>query len=200
LVYEEGSWHVRDGEGSRQRLLEAATAEFAAHGIAGARVDRIAAAARVNKAQMYGWYGSKDRLFDAVFSDQLTRIVDDVPFTPDDLPGYAAALYDSYLADPHLMRLTGWYRLERVPTGELLVAHPGLSRAKHAAIAAAQRRGLIFDAIAPHDVYAMVIALAGTWSPLSATSTATAADPDDDHDNRRRALREVVRRALVPSR
>ncbi len=190
---------MRDGERSRQRLIEAATAEFAAYGVAGARVDRIAATAQVNKAQMYGWYGSKDGLFDAVFSEQLTRIVDDVPFTPDDLPGYAAALYDSYLADPHLMRLSGWYRLERVPTGDLLAAHPGLSDDKHDAIAKAQVDGLIVAGIAPHDVYAMVIALAGSWSPLSATTTATSADPDDDHDSRRRALRGVVHRALVPA-
>lgn len=191
---------VRDGERSRQRLIDAATTEFAAYGIAGARVDRVAAAAGVNKAQMYGWFGSKDRLFDAVFAGQLSRIVDDVPFTPDDLPGYAAALYDSYLSDPHLMRLTGWYRLERVPTGELLAAHPGLSDEKHTAIAQAQDSGLIVGGIPPEDVYAMVIALAGTWSPLSATFTATRDHPDAEHDRRRDVLRGVVQRALVPPR
>ena len=35
----------RDPEGMRLRILEAATKEFAARGLAGARVDRIAAAA-----------------------------------------------------------------------------------------------------------------------------------------------------------
>ncbi|HEX8498935.1 MAG TPA: TetR family transcriptional regulator, partial [Actinomycetales bacterium] len=154
---------MRDGEQSRQRLIEAATAEFAAFGIAGARVDRVAASAQVNKAQMYGWFGSKDGLFDAVFAQQLHRIVDDVPFTADDLPGYAVGLYDSYLRDPHLMRLAGWYRLERVPTGELLAAHPGLTDDKHAAVVAAQARGQVLDGIAPGDVYALVVALAATW-------------------------------------
>ncbi len=96
---------MRDGEQSRRRLLEAATAEFAAYGIAGARVDRVAAAAKVNKAQMYGWFGSKDGLFDAVLAHHLHRIVDVVPLTPHDLPGYAVALYDSYLTDPELVRL-----------------------------------------------------------------------------------------------
>ncbi len=189
----------RDGERSRQRLLEAATAEFAAHGIAGARVDRVAAAAQVNKAQMYGWFGSKDGLFDAVFAAHLHRIVDVVPFTPHDLPGYAVALYDSYLTDPELVRLASWYRLERVPTGPLLAGHPGLTDAKLEAVAQGQAQGRIVEGLRPDDVYALVIALAGAWSPISATSAASAADDDAEHDRRRSALREVVRRALVPA-
>ena len=191
---------MRDGERSRQRLLDAATAEFAAHGIAGARVDRVAAAARVNKAQMYGWFGSKDGLFDAVLTHHLHRIVDAVPFTAHDLPGYAVALYDSYLTDPELVRLASWYRLERVPAGELLAAHPGHDHAKHAAIAAAQADGRIVAGIRPDEVHALVIALAGTWSPISVTRTASSADPETDHERRRAVLREVVRRALVPPR
>jgi len=190
---------VRDGERSRRRLLDAATAEFAAFGIAGARVDRVAAAAGVNKAQMYGWFGSKDGLFDAVFTQHLHRIVDAVPFTPDDLPGYAVALYDSYLTDPELVRLASWRRLERVPTGDLLAGHPDLTAPKHEAIAQAQDDGRIIGGIRPDEVYAMVIALAGTWSPVSATSTASRDDDPADHDRRRAALREVVRRAFAAS-
>lgn len=189
---------MRDGERSRQRLVDAATTEFAAHGIAGARVDRVAAAAQVNKAQMYAWFGSKDGLFDAVLAAALRRIVDDVPLAADDLPGYVTALYDSYLSDPHLVRLAGWYRLERVPTGELLAAHPGISDDKHDAIQAAQSQGLVVAGIAPPDVYAVLIALAGTWSPISATFTATTDEPDGEHDRRKEVLRAVVRRALVP--
>ena len=39
---------VGDAQATRQRLLDAAAAEFAAFGFAGARVDRIAAAAKSN--------------------------------------------------------------------------------------------------------------------------------------------------------
>ena len=178
--------------------MEAATAEFAAHGIAGARVDRVAQAAGVNKAQMYAWHSSKDGLFDAVFARHLDGILDAVPFTADDLPGYAVALYDSYLTDPELVRLASWYRLERVPTGPLLAGHEPLTDAKEEAIIRAQGAGTIVAGIAPTDVYALVIALAGTWSPVSATHTASSADASADHERRRRALREVVGRALVP--
>jgi AcrR family transcriptional regulator len=190
---------MRDGRRSREQLLDAATAEFAAYGIAGARVDRIASSAGVNKGQMYGWFGSKDGLFRAVFERHLHRIVDVVPFTPDDLPGYAVALYDSYLTDPELVRLASWCRLERVPTGELLAEHPGISDDKHDAIAAAQADGRIVGGIRPDEVYALIIALAGTWSPVSATFTASVGDPPEDHERRRGVLRDVVARALVPS-
>ncbi|VXC34935.1 TetR family transcriptional regulator [Nocardioides sp. AX2bis] len=190
---------VRDGDASRRRLLAAATAEFAAHGLAGARVDRIAAAAEVNKQQMYAWHGSKDGLFDAVFAAQLERIVDAVPFTAHDLPGYAVALYDSYLTDPEIIRLVGWNRLERVPVGDLLAGHGALTEPKRAALEQAQHDGLVVDGIAPGDVYAMVIGIAGSWSPLSGTVTAAPGDDEADHDRRRTALRHTVARALVPS-
>ena len=50
---------ARDAEQTKQRLLEAAIAEFSAYGIAGARVDRIAAGAGVNKSLIYSYFGSK---------------------------------------------------------------------------------------------------------------------------------------------
>lgn len=189
---------MRDGQRSRQRLLEAATKEFAAHGIAGARVDRISADAGVNKAQMYGWFGSKEGLFEAVFAQQVDGIVDAVPFTPYDLPGYAVALYDSYLTDSELVRLASWCRLERVPTGDLLAAFPGHTDAKYEAIAQAQREGRIVNSIRPDEVFDLIIAIAGTWSPVSGTYTASKKDSEPDHDRRRAALRKTIARALIP--
>ncbi|GAA1726219.1 TetR family transcriptional regulator [Aeromicrobium alkaliterrae] len=191
---------VRDGDASRRRLLDAATQEFAAHGLAGARVDRIAASAKVNKQQMYAWFGSKDGLFDAVFAAQLDRIVDAVPFTADDLPGYAVALYDSYLTDPEIIRLVGWNRLERVPTGDLLAGHGALTEPKRDALQQAQRDGLVVDGLAPDVVYAMVIGIAGSWSPLSGTVTAAPEDDEAEHDRRRAALRGTVARAFTTAR
>jgi AcrR family transcriptional regulator len=189
---------MRDAARSRRRLLDAAAAEFARYGVAGARVDRIAATAGVNKAQMYAWFGSKDGVFDAVFGEHLTGILDAVPFTPEDLPGYAVRLYDSYLRDPGLVRLASWNRLERTPTGDLLADHAHLTQPKHDAIAAAQRAGHVVPDLDPRDVYALVIALAGTWSPVSATWTASTSDPEPDHERRRAALRASVARCLVP--
>ncbi len=144
-------------------------------------------------------FGSKDGLFDAVFDEQLHRIVDAVPFDADDLPGYAVALYDSYLGAPELVRLASWNRLERVPRGPLLAGHQHLTDPKLDAVASAQARGRVVDGIRPDDVYALVIALAGAWSPVSATYTASVTDDSGDHERRRAALRLAVQGALVPA-
>src|SRR5512142_2209355 len=57
---------TRDPEANRARILAAATAEFAAHGLGGARVDRIAAEAGANKRMLYYYFGNKEALFCAV--------------------------------------------------------------------------------------------------------------------------------------
>lgn len=65
---------LRDAVASRERILEAATAEFAAHGLGGARVDRIAARAGANKALLYYYFGDKDGLFRAVLEGMYEGI------------------------------------------------------------------------------------------------------------------------------
>jgi AcrR family transcriptional regulator len=102
-----------DAEATRRRLLDAAYAEFAQCGIAGARVDRIAEAADSNKAQIYHYFGSKTQLFDAVFAQTNVEMAAEVPFTPDDLPGYAGRLVRLHDRRPEIMRLITWQRLER---------------------------------------------------------------------------------------
>jgi AcrR family transcriptional regulator len=51
---------------TRQRILDAAVAEFAGKGLAGARVDEIAARAGANKRMIYAHFGSKEELWLAV--------------------------------------------------------------------------------------------------------------------------------------
>jgi AcrR family transcriptional regulator len=87
-------------------------AEFAAYGIAGARVDRITATAGVNNALLYRYFGSKSELFDTVFGTLAAELLEAVPFTLDDLPGYAGALIDYYAQHPAVVRLAAWHRLE----------------------------------------------------------------------------------------
>lgn len=48
---------------TRQRLLDAALGEFAAKGLAGARVDEIALRAGANKRMLYAHFGSKEELW-----------------------------------------------------------------------------------------------------------------------------------------
>src|ERR1700744_3527287 len=56
----------RNPAAPRQKLLAAARREFAASGLAGARVDEIAARAGVNKQLVYHYFGDKDALYLAV--------------------------------------------------------------------------------------------------------------------------------------
>jgi AcrR family transcriptional regulator len=48
---------------TRQRILDAALAEFAEKGLAGSRVDEIAARAGANKRMLYAHFGSKEELW-----------------------------------------------------------------------------------------------------------------------------------------
>lgn len=62
---------ARNPDRTRRAILDAAVAEFAALGPAGARIDAIAAAACVNKRMLYHYFASKEGLFAAVLDDQL---------------------------------------------------------------------------------------------------------------------------------
>jgi AcrR family transcriptional regulator len=58
---------------SPDRILAAAAAEFAAYGFAGARVDRIARRARVNKAMLYYHFRGKDDLYRTLLRQTFER-------------------------------------------------------------------------------------------------------------------------------
>jgi AcrR family transcriptional regulator len=64
----------RDPEGMRLRILQAAKKEFAAYGLAGARVDRIAKDAGANKRMLYYHVGKKDDLYLAVLEGAYEQI------------------------------------------------------------------------------------------------------------------------------
>ncbi len=53
----------RDSARSRERILAAALREFSERGLAGARVDRIARRARINKRMLYSYFGAKNELY-----------------------------------------------------------------------------------------------------------------------------------------
>src|SRR5699024_984894 len=162
--------------------------EFAQHGIAGARVERIVTAARTNKAQLYAYFGDKERLFDAIFLRSLERITNVVPIDADDLADWAVRLYDEYLRRPDLIRLARW---ERRPPGHLIEGHQEHPDRKLSAIAAAQAAGRVRTGT-PFDIMAMVIAMSMAWSPVSNVYAASSQEPQEVHDQRRALLRDCV--------
>jgi AcrR family transcriptional regulator len=60
----------------RQRILQAATSEFACKGFAGTTIDAIADAAGFTKGAVYSNFGSKDDLFFALLDEQIERRVE----------------------------------------------------------------------------------------------------------------------------
>jgi AcrR family transcriptional regulator len=184
---------VRDAEKTRKRLLEAATAEFSALGIAGARVDRIADAAECNKAMIYAYFGNKDQLFDAVFSAEVATVLADVPFDADDLPGYAGRLFDRYEENPETLRLATWYRLER-PGSTRLQAVAAANETKLGLLAAAQQAGTLPDHYDPVELLVLVLSISTAWASLTPELVGTASEA---RDYRRHTVVDAVRRLLT---
>ena len=156
---------TRDAEATRARLLAAAVDEFAAHGIAGARVDRIAHAAGANKQLIYAYFGNKEGLFDATLAQSCGGLMETVPFDADDIPGYVGRLFDYAVAHPEVYRLVAWAGLERP---DAIAEFEAQSYGdKLAAISEAQDEGRLDRALAPADLLALVMGLAASWFSAS---------------------------------
>ncbi|WP_223884765.1 TetR/AcrR family transcriptional regulator [Nocardia colli] len=105
---------IKRSDATKQALLRAARDEFAEYGLAGARVDRIAEAAGVNKERIYGLFGSKDKLFDVILIDTMREFLDVVqPLTETDPGRYIGKLFDYHNNHPQLLRLLLWEGLHR---------------------------------------------------------------------------------------
>jgi AcrR family transcriptional regulator len=165
-------------DATRARLLEAATEEFSRYGIAGARVDRIAAAARANKNLIYVYYTNKETLFRAVFEAHVVRLLAEVPFSATDLPGYAGRLYDFFRDNPRLLRLAGWFRLEQGDYDEALAEIAKSNADKVAAIARAQADGRVDDRFPAEVVLTLVLATAAAWGSGNPATVSTYDEPD----------------------
>jgi TetR/AcrR family transcriptional regulator len=68
--------HAERSAETRERILEAALSEFSANGLAGARTEQIAVAAGVNKALLYYYFESKEKLYAATLEMVSARVRD----------------------------------------------------------------------------------------------------------------------------
>jgi len=114
-------------EQSRAAILQAAVREFAREGVAGARTDAIARAAKVNKALLYYYFKDKEALYGAVLDQVFEGLVAHLgEVFSRDLPprekilAYAGAHFD-YVASHPLY--------PRIVQGEMMGA--GRGRANH---------------------------------------------------------------------
>jgi AcrR family transcriptional regulator len=175
-------------------LLTAATAEFSDKGLAGARVDRIAAAAGVNKERIYQYFGKKDDLFDAVLAAELVRVMTDVPIEGHgaaSIGEYAGRLFDRHTTDGALARLLFWEGLER---GRNTVDRA--TRADHCAAKVDQIQKVLpgIDRTDAADLVITIVTLCDGWTVLPQIDSLLAGSAPDRLD-RRRAF--IVRTATL---
>ena len=102
----------RDRQATELRILEAALSEFLEHGRAGARIDRIANAAGVNKANIYHYFGSKDGLLDALLTTQLQTVRQARSKRPKTFRDQLAYFQDQQYDDQAWIRLVTWEAVE----------------------------------------------------------------------------------------
>ena len=157
-----------DAEGTRQRIFDAAAEEFALHGNAGARVDRIAEKARANKESIYRYFGTKDELLRRVLDRFLDERGEQLLPQSRDMDDYAAGLFRYFIAHPEFLRLSLWEGLE-------FGAHPDDStierRRRHyqdklASIAEQQQAGSIDPDLDPRHLLVVILGVASYWHVL----------------------------------
>lgn len=194
-----------DTEGTRRRLKEAATAEFAERGLDGTTMTRIAARAGINKERLYSYYGDKNALWEVVLTDELDRLASSIALAGaglDDIGDFAGATYDYHAAHPELGRLLQWEGLTRGPAADLerRSAH---YREKVERIAQAQRDGKLDAGLDPAHLVFALIALAAWWQTvpqLAEMITGAGGDDADERGRRRSFVVEAARRLAAPRR
>ena len=179
-----------DTEGTRRRLKEAATAEFAEHGPDGTTMARIAERAGINKERLYKYFGDKQLLFETVLTDELDKLAASVPPGPaglEDIGEFAGRTFDYQAANPQLVRLLLWEGLSGQVADETgRTAH---YQKKALAYRAAQRAGTLAGDLDADHLAFFIIGLAAWWiaAPQVARMLTGSDDADPDEHARRRA-------------
>ncbi len=180
----------RNAAETREKLLAAAIDEFAANGLAGARIDRIADTAGISKPMLYNYFGDKESLFDVALTQEIMSAADLERFDAADLPAYAGRTYDLLVERPRLWRLLTWHHLERGLDVLALPAGRELLFAKQSSIMAAQLEGRITAEFEPMEIVRLVALLSQLWCMAEPARTQA------EHDVRRGTIVRAVTRLL----
>lgn len=161
---------TNDPERTRTGILEVATAEFAARGLSGARIDAIAQATRTSKRMIYYYFGSKEGLYVAVLEDVYRRMraVEAALHLHDLAPLEAlrrlvAFTFDHHAQNPDFIRLVMSENMER---GVYLARSTLIEQLNVPAIATLRqlyergvRDGVFRPGLDPVDLHASISAL-----------------------------------------
>jgi len=161
---------TNDPERTRADIIEVATREFAEKGLAGARIDDIAAAMQTSKRMIYYYFGSKEQLYLAVLEDAYHRIRSiEADLQLDDLAPEAALrtlvafTVDYQRANPDFIRLV---MTENILRGAFLAESRSIQKLNVPAITAVRqvyergvRDGVFRAGIDPVDLHMSISAL-----------------------------------------
>lgn len=186
-------------ESTRDRILAAARTEFATFGIAGARIDRLAKAAKTSKERVYAHFRSKEELYRVAAATELAAAANATRLNPTDLPAYVGRMCDYFASHPECYRLMMWGRLELdivdIPADDAIrVATAQKVQQLHEA----QEAGLLDSSWDPSDVLAILDQISLAWADQS---TLAPEDPalHDHRLKRRRAAAVAAAQRLFPS-
>ena len=177
-------------EQSRASILKAAINEFAEHGIAGARTDAIARAARVNKALLYYYFKDKEAIYQAVLDHVFSGLRDTVvPMLEGDLPprqkilNYLGAYFDYIAANPRFPRVVQgeWIRTGTDRVGQMKRVAQNYFRPIYQKLGEVLRAGIECGEFRPidptHFVPSMVAVIVFYFSAAPVIKTLMKIDP-----------------------
>jgi AcrR family transcriptional regulator len=161
---------TNDPERTQANILQVAEVEFGEKGLAGARIDEIAAATQTSKRMIYYYFGSKEGLYLAVLEEASRRVrevegelhLDDLE--PEEaLRRLVAFTFDHHLHHESYIRLV---MAENINRGEFLAQSPRIQELNVPAIAAIRRlyergvkAGAFRKGLDPVDIHASISAL-----------------------------------------
>ncbi len=151
-------------------ILEVATREFASHGLAGARIEKIQQQTRTSKRMIYYHFGSKEGLYRAVIERafelvrQVDRDFDPATGTPQQaLMHIASNAFDAFTQHPEFVRLLTFENLAGAPFIRQSQHASRLNRMAMADLESVLKRGqadgCMRKDIKPLDVYINMVGL-----------------------------------------
>lgn len=151
---------IRNGARTRQRIFDAAAAEFAARGYDAATVAGIARRARVSKQLVHHHFGSKERLFQELHDERFRPGPELRELPPADPASLFADRYEKHVGDRDYIRFQTWEaargRTRALPgeaTRQQRIARYG------AALRATQKQGMLPADLDPRLVQLAAYAL-----------------------------------------
>jgi AcrR family transcriptional regulator len=162
---------TRDADRTQQSILRAAMVEFADAGLGGARIDRIAERAGINKKLIYYYFTNKDALFLAVMEQTYADIREaerelhlEAAQPVDALRRLVVFTWEHYLAHPEFLTLLNSENLHRArhlkTSSRIREMNSPLIQTLGDVLERGRREGLFRGGVDPLQLYISIAGLA----------------------------------------